>query len=215
MLNNLDESKIQKIINEVNKGKYDNYKFVDWDNLFLKLQQFYENQGDEAKSLFMFAERLIHSMKYHPTTKQFKSELNEEIQLKGGQYSYYRKRSHETDTPILRVKYADIAWTGLQEYGLLLDAIKSYNQSFPLLLEKNLISKLIKYLIRSIHLLYNLSSNDEKLKINTLNLVIDSLDNILKKNEIIWIRTTSGVFSALLAEDLKDWEGIEWLKLYF
>ena len=128
MLNNLDESKIQKIINEVNKGKYDNYKFIDWDNLFLKLQQFYENQGDEAKFFFMLAERLIHSMKYHPTTRQFKSELNEEIQLKGGQYAYYRKRAHETDTPILRAKYADIAWIGLQEYGLLLDAIKSYNQ---------------------------------------------------------------------------------------
>jgi len=83
MLNNLDESKIQKIINKINKGKYDNYKFVDWDNLFLKLQQFYENQGDEAKIFFMLAERLIHSMKYHPTTRQFKSELNEEIQPKG------------------------------------------------------------------------------------------------------------------------------------
>jgi len=163
--------------------------------------------------LFMLAERLIHSMKYHPTTRQFKSELNKEIQPKFNQYAYYRKRAHETDTPILRAKYADIAWIGLQEYGLLLDAIESYNQSFSLLLEKNQISILIKYLIRSIHLLYNLSINDEKLKINTFNLVIDSLDSILKKNEIIWIRTTSGIFSALLAEDLKNWEGIEWLKL--
>ncbi len=163
--------------------------------------------------LFMLAERKIHSMKYHPTTKQFKSELNEKIQLRGGEYSYCRKRSHETSTPILRALYADIAWIGLQENNLLLDAINSYKRSFSLLLKKNMTSKLIKYLIRSIHLLYNIPINKKSLKIDTIKLVINSLENIIKKKEIIWIRRTSDVFDILLGEDVKDWEGIDWSKL--
>ena len=130
MLNNLNESKIQKIMNEVNEGKYDNYKSYEWDTLFLKFQQFYENQGDETNRKFMFAERLIHSMKYDHKAKQFKSGFGEEIQLTRGQYAYYRKRTHEINSPILRAKYADIAWIGLKEHGLMLEAINSYFQIF-------------------------------------------------------------------------------------
>jgi len=212
MLNNLNESKIQKIMNEVNDGKYDNYKFIDWDNLFLKCQQFYDDQGDETKKLFMLAERLIHSMKYDPKIKQFKSELDEKIQPRGGQFSYYRMRSYKSNSPILRAKYADIAWKGLKEDKLLIYAIKSYNQSFSLLLERGMNSKLIEYLVRSIHLIYNLSSMDNKLKIDTLNIVIENLETIIKKKEIIWIKKTIEPFNALLAEDVKDCEEINWLK---
>ena len=213
MLNNLNESKIQKIMNEVNEGKHDNYKSYEWDTLFLKFQQFYEKQRDETKRLFMGAERIIHSMKYDHKTKQFKSEFGEEIQPMGGQYAYYRKRSHETNSPILRAKYADLAWIGLKEHELMLEAINSYIQSFPSLLKKNMNSELIAYLIRSLHLLSELLNRDEKLKIDTLNIIIDNLEIILKKKENIWIKKTLGVFSALFAEDLKDWEGIEWLKV--
>ena len=213
MLNNLNESKIQRIMNEVNEGKYDNYKSYEWDTLFLRFQQFYEAQGDRTKMLFMGAERIIHSMKYDHKTKQFKSEFGEEIQPKGGQYAYYRKRSHETNSPILRAKYADVAWIGLNEYKLMLEAINSYIQSFPSLLEKNMNSELIAYLIRSLHLLSEVLNIDEKLKIDALNIIIDNLEIILKKKENIWIKKTLGVFNALFAEDLKGWEGIEWLKV--
>ena len=212
-MKNLNESKIQKIMKEVNEGKYDNYKYYEWDTLFLKFQKFYEKQGDETKKLFMVAERLIHSMKYDPKTKKFKSEFGEEIQPMGGQYAYYRKRSHETNSPILRAKYADIAWIGLKEYELMKKAINSYIQSFPLLLKNNMNSELIAYLIRSLHLLSELLYRDEKLKIDTLNIIIDNLEIILKKKEYIWIKKALGVFSVLLAEDLKDWEGIEWLNV--
>jgi len=213
MLKNLNESKIQKIMNDVNEGKYDNYKSYEWDTLFLKFQQFYEKKGDEAKRRFMDAERLIHSMKYDHKTKKFKSEFDEKIQPMGGQCAYYRKRSHETNSPILRAKYADVAWIGLKEHELMLEAINSYIQSFPSLLKKNMNSELKAYLIRSLHLLSELLNRDEKLKIDALNIIIDNLEIMLKKKENIWIKKTLGVFSALFAEDLKDWEGIEWLKV--
>jgi len=213
MLNNLNEFKIQKIMNEVNEGKYDNYKSNEWDTLFLKFQQFYEKQGDETKRRFMGSERLIHSMKYDHKTKQFKSEFGENIQPTRGQYAYYRKRSHETNSPILRAKYADVAWIGLKEHELMLEAINSYIQSFPSLLKKNMNRELIAYLIRSLHLLSELLNRDEKLKIDALNIIIENLEIMLKKKENVWIKKTLGVFSALLAEDLKDWEGIEWLNV--
>ena len=212
MLNNLNESKIQKIMNEVNEGKYDNYKSYEWDTLFLKFQQFYDAQGDETKRRFMTAERLIHSMKYDHKTKQFKSEFGEEIQPMGGEYAYYRKRSHETNSPILRAKYADVAWIGLKESELMLEAINSYIQSFPSLLEKNMNSELIAYLTRSLHLLSEVLNKDEELKIDALNIIIDNLEILLKKKDNIWIERTLGVFSALFDEELKDWEGIEWIK---
>ena len=213
MLINLNESKIKKIMNEVNEGKYDNYKSYEWDTLFLKFQQFYEKQGDETKRLFMGAERLIYSMKYDHKTKQFKSEFGEEIQPMRGEYAYYRKRSHETNSPILRAKYADVAWIGLKEYELMLEVINSYIQSFPSLLEKNMNSELIGYLIRSLHLLSEVLNRDEKLRVDALNIIIDNLEILHKKKEYIWIKKTLGVFNALFAEDLKDWEGIEWLKV--
>jgi len=213
MLNNLNESKIQKIMNEVNEGKYDNYKSYEWDTLFLKFQQFYEAQGDRTKWLFMGAERIIHSMKYDYKTKQFKSEFGEETQPMGGQYAYYRKRSHETKSPILRAKYADVAWIGLNEYKLMLEAINSYIQSFPSLLKENMNSELIAYMTRSLHLLSEVLNRDEELKIEALNIIIDNLEILLKKKEIIRIEKILGVFSALFAEDLRDWEGIEWLKV--
>jgi len=213
MLNNLNESKIQRIMNEVNEGKYDNYKSYEWDTLFLKFQQYYEKQEDKAKMRFMGAERLIHSLKYDHKTKQFKSEFGEKIQSMGEQYAYYRMRSHETNSPILRAKYADVAWIGLKERKLMLEAIKSYIQSFPSLLKKNMNSELIAYLIRSLHLLSEVSNRDEKLRIDALNIIIDNLEILHKKKEYILIKKTLGVFSALFAEDLKDWEGIEWLKV--
>jgi len=74
-------------------------------------------------------------------------------------------------------------------------------------------SELIAYLIRSLHLLSEVLNRDEKLKIDALNIIIDNLEIMLKKKENIWIKKTLGVFSALFAEDLKDWEGIEWLKV--
>ena len=213
MVNNLNESKIQKIMSEVNEGKYDNYKSYEWDTLFLTFQRFYEKQGDKTKMLFMGTERLIHSMRYNHETKKFKSELNEDMQPKGGQYAYYRKRSHEIKSPILRAKYADVAWVGLKEYNLVLRAINSYIQSFPLLLKKNMYCELISYLIRSLHLLSEIRYKDERLKIDILNTIIDTLEIILNKEEAIWIKKTLRIFSALLAEDLKDWEGIEWLNV--
>ncbi len=213
MLNNLNELKIQKIMNEVNEGKYDNYKSYEWDTLFLKFQQFYEEQGDDSKQQFMGAERVIHSLKYDPKRKQFKSEFGEEIQPKGGQYAYYRKRARETNSLILRAKYADVAWIGLNEYDLMLLAINSYIQSFPSLLNKNMYSELIAYLIRSLHLLSEVLNRDVKLKIDAVNIIIDNLAIILKKKEIIWIKKTLGVFNGILNENLIDWEGIEWLKV--
>jgi len=95
----------------------------------------------------------------------------------------------------------------------MLEAINSYIQSFSSLLTKNMNSELIAYLIRSLHLLSEVLNRDEKLKIDALNIIIDNLEIMLKKKENIWIKKTLGVFSALFAEDLKDWEGIEWLKV--
>ena len=213
MLNNLNESKIQNIMNEVNEGKYDNYKNYEWDTLFLKFQQFYEEQGDETKSRFMHAERLIHSMKYDHYTKKFKSEFDKELEPTIGEYAYYRKRSHEIRSSILKAKYADLAWIGLKEYNLILEAINSYNQSFSSLIQKDMNSELITSLIRSVHLISELSNRDEKLKIDTLNIIIDNLEIIFKKKENIWSRNILGVFNALIAEDLKDLEGIEWSRV--
>ncbi|MFW9873095.1 MAG: hypothetical protein ACFFG0_08350 [Candidatus Thorarchaeota archaeon] len=213
MSNNLNEAKIQKIMNEVNEGKYDNYKSYEWDTLFLRFQQFYENQGDDTKMRFMLAERLIHSMKYDYETKKFKSELGEELQPKGGEYSYYRKRSHEINSPILKARYADVAWIGLREHDLILMAINSYIKSFPLLLKKNMNQELITYLIRSVHLLPELENRDKKLKIDALKTIIDTMEIIVKKKEIIRIKKTLEIFRALLVEKLKDWEEIEWLKV--